>query len=77
MIDTADLYARCSQLFDYARGQSDVVSGAPLRVDITSALRQTGIWEDASPACISSGNNRSEVCPRLKMLSETRAYFCG
>lgn len=46
MIDTADIYARCAALFDFARGKTDTLPGAPLRADIKSALRQTGVWED-------------------------------
>jgi hypothetical protein len=46
MIDTADIYARCSMLFDIARGNSAQPPGAPRQTDIRVALRQMGIWED-------------------------------
>lgn len=49
MIDGADIYARCSALFDFARGTSDEVPGGPTRADIRTGLRQTGIWEDLYP----------------------------
>lgn len=49
MIDGADIYARCSALFDFARGTSDEVPGGPTRADIRTGLRQTGVWEDLYP----------------------------
>lgn len=49
LLNAADIYARCSNLFDYARRESNVVPNEPTAPNLSSSLNQLGLRDQAYP----------------------------
>ena len=49
ILNAADIYARCSNLFDYARRESSVVPDEPTPPNLSSSLNQLGVRDHAYP----------------------------